>query len=1803
MHKRNISRVIAFAMALFMLVTTMFTSVGTITVWAEEPTASTPAAGDSSTGSTDPSSTPTEPINNQTPLETVAVPQVSVAAGEVTKDTAVQLTCETEGAIIYVSREENSGYKEYDGSDITIAEDTTLWAYASKEGMSDSARVSYAYTVKEADTATRVPVISSMEEGNQVVIYHPASGKVLSTTAANSKFSGVDANVSDGGLAVPDNAMVLTARFDEESGNITFVSNGKYLTTGATGNNLTLTDTESDYTKWKLDAVAGKENTYTVTNAKAVNRNKAQALEYYREAFTTYGIGTTDAYHFQFYLVGQDNNAVTPEATVDDSITATVAQWAGNGDYSGLSEEAGWDIAGDRYATNDMADATSSYYVVSGGKHVQPFTTGTGTNAGGVKNYYMGGAGIGATEGDYAEFATSSLGYGDMKLSFRMRGTGGATAGMQLQYSTDGSTYVNFANGSYTCSYTKYVNNKPTEKKSEGNITDGIAKTNYVKDLVSQYITFTFDVPQGAANAEKLYIRLVPLAERATPTDNGKTVTKTGTLRLDSVQLLGHPIVAGDQVGYIKANPESGEIAGNTAIELTTATEGATVLYSLDKGETFQTYDAANKPVITEFPACIVTYGTKEGCKNSATAIYQYTQSKVQSVIANPNGGAIPQGQKITLRTKTEGATVRYAYVTDDNQSDADLTWNDYVEPFAVESLPCTIRVKAVKEGWQDSAVSTLKFTKRQNDKYNIYFGQIHAHTNFSDGAGSPEEAFEHASKEVDNLDYLCITDHSNSLDGAEDSDITKNTDTDASKEWTRGHELAKQYSTENFTCIYGYEMTWSNGLGHMNTFNTEGFQSRTQKEFSTYGTALNNYYAKLRQVPDSASMFNHPGTTFGDFQDFAYYSEDNDAVITMIEVGNGEGTIGSSGYFPSYEYYTRALDKGWHVAPANNQDNHKGKWGDANTARTVVLADTNTEANIYDAMKNYRMYATEDNNLSIYYTLDNYIMGTQLDKDAVGDTVHIRGELTDADTTSTRNGKAEQLGKVEVIVNGGLSVASKQVNTNAQVVEFDIPANYSYYYLKVTEADGDIAVTAPVWVGTVEACGINKTYTNTALCVAGEPADINVDFFNNEKTPLEIETITVTADGEEVATFQEAELAQQKVNAIASKGTGTFTMMWAPEKAGTVKIGVTVKAKLNGVEKQYTGTMNMKFTSPQLVGDVVVDGTHYNDYVNGYYANNVTSFVKLGANKNLRVRVEKEEITAETLKDCRLLVISAPAKKEGEANGVNYVASHYSEEFLDTVKDYVANGGTVIICGMADYQDSATGSTAIEQNKLLEAIGSTIRMNSDEVYDEVNNGGQAYRLYPTNFNMDSKFMSGIAAEQKYSQYSGCSVDITNAGATELVDEAEALVRGFDTTYSVDCKDDNGKIIGNGKDKPYTKVVQPGNVVFLAHQSTKAGGDIFVSGGIFMSDFEVNAEMDNNDSLPYANRNIILNILENKAVQMETTPIAEVRKAAHGEVFAVEGYVTSGTTNPDTTFFDTIYIQDDTAGIDIFPYAESGLAIGTKVRVVGTVDDYQGDLELRAISVTVDSSAEPKIYAPKVVDTKTAMDYDALGGSLLQTKGKVSRIRMASDGKTIEEFWLKDNTGAEAAIFIDGYILSGTTGKNELASFVKVGADIEATGILYMHPEDDQVESVPVFRVRDCDDIKPVSEEKPSQPSIGQRIVNAISNAVNTVVERIQEGARRVRNFFRRIFGGNEAASESAEVAEAAAVEAPKANNTLSTDNVAGDALTQEPATQSKPSIPVVPIAAGSAVVVVAAGAAAANKFGLLKVLAKLLKK
>ena len=119
----------------------------------------------------------------------------------------------------------------------------------------------------------------------------------------------------------------------------------------------------------------------------------------------------------------------------------------------------------------------------------------------------------------------------------------------------------------------------------------------------------------------------------------------------------------------------------------------------------------------------------------------------------------------------------------------------------------------------------------------------MHSHTSYSDGAGTAEQAFSSVKaldQETWNMDFLSVTDHSNSFDDAGGG--KRLSDVPTGQEWTEGKQLAKELSGENFVGLFGYEMTWSNGLGHINTFNTPGYQDRTQGNYTTYSTALQNY-------------------------------------------------------------------------------------------------------------------------------------------------------------------------------------------------------------------------------------------------------------------------------------------------------------------------------------------------------------------------------------------------------------------------------------------------------------------------------------------------------------------------------------------------------------------------------------------------------------------------------------------------------------------------------------------------------------------------------------------------------------------------------------------------------------------------------------------------------------------------------------------------------------------------------------------------------------------------------------------------
>ena len=648
---------------------------------------------------------------------------------------------------------------------------------------------------------------------------------------------------------------------------------------------------------------------------------------------------------------------------------------------------------------------------------------------------------------------------------------------------------------------------------------------------------------------------------------------------------------------------------------------------------------------------------------------------------------------------------------------------------------------------------------------------------------------------------------------------------------------------------------------------------------------------------------------------------------------------------------------------------------------------------------------------------------------------------------------------------------------------------DYSYYYLRITQADQNIAVTAPVWTGEGVNAGISKTECDTALVVKGEEVTISSELYNNAGSDMTVQSLTYAVGDEPIYTADVSEIGANGV--IASGDTATVTFSHTFTNAGKTTVDVTMTATIGGTQYTFTSVLQLTVTDESLVTRVLVDGTHWNDYVTGYYADRMGNFAQLAADMNAQVTIKQpgETITEADLEGVALLVISAPLKYDGKDDlPEGATQSTFSQEFINMVANYAKNGGTVILCGLADYQDNNNGAPycSTEQiNPILEAMGSTLRLNDDEVLDDDTNynGGanQTYRVYMEDFNVGAfpELFKGIQEGQRYSAYSGCSVDLGKDGV--------ALVRGSANCYSINSKTrpedakgewDSGKPQGSttsGSYKADTAVVQKGDVVTLATEAVESGR-VYVAGTVFLSDFEISdsSSVDYGDA-SYANKTIISNILSGLLKEQTVSKIADVRaNNTAGAVFTVEGTVTAGNIEPNA-FYDTIYIQDATGGINIYPVAttDGTFQVGQKVRVTGSWDQYQEDTELRCISIEHISEAVDPIDPAELSITEAA-DYAANGGLLAEVSGTVKSVATEGEGEAISSVTLTDGT-KDFRLLFNNYIGYSDEASLDITTFVEEGAEISAVGVIYMDPDG------VCLRVRDLSEVQLV-EDKPSEP-------------------------------------------------------------------------------------------------------------------------
>jgi hypothetical protein len=319
---------------------------------------------------------------------------------------------------------------------------------------------------------------------------------------------------------------------------------------------------------------------------------------------------------------------------------------------------------------------------------------------------------------------------------------------------------------------------------------------------------------------------------------------------------------------------------------------------------------------------------------------------------------------------------------------------------------------------------------------YTPFFGDLHSHTEISDGAGLPADAY--AAAKAGGASFLAVTDHSNQI---------------SPEEWAALKATAAGFTDATFVAMPSYEIT--RAWGHMNAYNVPDLTFKKTGNQGGRQDIMSDYYDWLSGYSGASAQWNHPTIYSKEFDGFAYYTPERDAVVNLLEVVNDS----DPGDFESS--YVKALDLGWHVMPSAGSDTHITNWIVGYDVRTALLANSLSPANLYGAMRACRGYATRDKNLRIDYTLNGSVMGSILG---------VAGASYQASVTVSDPDPADAPTKLEIVGDGGVVVATNAAPQKGVAWTTPLTSSTSrYYYVRVTmngSATGATAWTAPVWTG-----------------------------------------------------------------------------------------------------------------------------------------------------------------------------------------------------------------------------------------------------------------------------------------------------------------------------------------------------------------------------------------------------------------------------------------------------------------------------------------------------------------------------------------------------------------------------------------------------------------------------------------------------------------------------------------------------------------------------------------------------------------
>ena len=332
-----------------------------------------------------------------------------------------------------------------------------------------------------------------------------------------------------------------------------------------------------------------------------------------------------------------------------------------------------------------------------------------------------------------------------------------------------------------------------------------------------------------------------------------------------------------------------------------------------------------------------------------------------------------------------------------------------------------------------------------------VYWGDIHGKTSFSGDGLAPIDDYIRYGQDSAGMDFTCVTDHSGCAQGS----------------WITTQEKAAEY-TENgrFVALKGFEFSYARGHRNVYFDNHEIEDVWPKERLNLDGDRPFFEYLRTRK----GELVSIPHHTLV-WTDWDVYDQELEPVCEIYSMwGCSERTVGEgnplwdkscipgggaqAGMARGYRYGFIACSDTHSGFPGRQYPDRYGFCFSYKSGLSAIRADELTAKSLVDNLKARNCYATTGARIYVEFAVNGHRMGSEIESDEARE---ITGRVVGTAPIS----------RIDIVRNNmDWKVLTPGVDDAAiELVDEEELAGTTWYYLRVTQADGEMAWASPVWV------------------------------------------------------------------------------------------------------------------------------------------------------------------------------------------------------------------------------------------------------------------------------------------------------------------------------------------------------------------------------------------------------------------------------------------------------------------------------------------------------------------------------------------------------------------------------------------------------------------------------------------------------------------------------------------------------------------------------------------------------------------